>query len=163
MNLGLLYYRAEKKGRKIHVIRVTPASFPFFEQTLEEESSSFVDEETISKRRIFIYTHTHLYRRKIVQRGERKGKRGARSTNVTNVSLSELFQSRNKEKWKRGKARQGRSPSYIRVSLSRARNYRDRPSPRQFVKAVIIPVADLWHCIHIYIYMKYVYIGCLPP
>lgn len=39
--------------------------------------------------------------------------------------------------------------------LSAPRNYQGRPSPRQFVKAVIIP-ADLWHCIHC--------IGrCLPP
>lgn len=62
-----------------------------------------------------------------------------------------------------GQERRGKAGSYIRVTLSRARNYRDRPSPRQFVKAVIIPVADLWHCIYMYIYIKYVYIGCLPP
>jgi len=41
---------------------------------------------------------------------------------------------------------------YLR--LSAPRNYQGRPSPRQFVKAVIIP-ADLWHCIHIG--------RCLPP
>lgn len=38
--------------------------------------------------------------------------------------------------------------------LSAPHNYQGRPSPRQFVKAVIIP-ADLWHCIHIG--------RCLPP
>lgn len=42
---------------------------------------------------------------------------------------------------------------YICVSL-RPIITRVRPSPRQFVKAVIIP-ADLWHCIHIG--------RCLPP
>lgn len=43
---------------------------------------------------------------------------------------------------------------FLYLRLSAPRNYQDRPSPRQFVKAVIIP-ADLWHCIHIG--------RCLPP
>lgn len=43
---------------------------------------------------------------------------------------------------------------FLYLRLSAPRNYQGRPSPRQFVKAVIIP-ADLWHCIHIG--------RCLPP
>lgn len=167
MNLGII---RERKERKKKVPRPSHGSSFLFrgvswERNLHPRWETVSNKQVVKNVYIYIYYYTHTF-----EENEKSWKvdyyppvAGIESQWQSNIQKEKwIFFSKvtayhgayhqSIVEWEEVEGRAARPvPLLTSASLSRARNYRDRPSPRQFVKAVIIPVAG--HCIHMYIYM----------